>query len=195
MHAAEGLQLARYFMFEQLYFHRVRRALDLHLKDFLRATLPGGVYPTGVNEHLLLTDDTVLVEMTKAADDDGHPGHEAAGRILFRKFYRVLYEPTQNDLSTNINAANLVLHAAESEFGKGMVGRDREAKPSKPMDFAVARDDGQIVSSLDESKVLDRIPAATFDRIFVVPELRRDAERWLQNNLRGILQTRTAEES
>ena len=115
--------------------------------------------------------------MAKAADDDGHPGHEPARRILYRKFYRVLYEPTQADLSANVNAASLVLHAVETEFGKGLVGRDRETKPSRPMDFAVARDDGQIVSSLDESKVLGRIPAATFDRIFVVPELRRDAER------------------
>jgi HD superfamily phosphohydrolase len=31
LHAAEGLLLARYFMFTQVYFHRVRRAYDHHL--------------------------------------------------------------------------------------------------------------------------------------------------------------------
>jgi HD superfamily phosphohydrolase len=195
MHAAEGLQLARYFMFEQLYFHRVRRALDLHLRKFLRAILPGGVYPADVEGHLQWTDNHVLVEMEKAARNQAHPGHEPARRILDRDFFRVLFEPTQNDLSFSINAAALVLQAAESEFGKDAVERDRETKPSKPMDFAVARDDGQIVSSLEESKVLDRIPAATFDRVFVVPELYRDAERWLKDSLRGILQTPMKEES
>jgi hypothetical protein len=62
------------------------------------------------------------------------------------------------------------------------------------MNFAVQRDDGRIVSSLEESQVLGRVPAATFDYVFIVPELRDDAERWLQSNLRGILQTTVEEE-
>lgn len=195
MHAAEGLQLARYFMFEQLYFHRVRRALDLHLREFLRTILPNGVYPTNVDQHLRINDNHVLVQMSAAADDDQHPGHEHARRILGRRFYRVLYEPTQHDLSTNVNASAVVFETAKAEFGSDAVARDRETKPSKPMDFAVDRDDGRIVSSLEESKVLDRIPAATFDRVFVIPERRRDAERWLHDNLRGMLKTTMREES
>jgi HD superfamily phosphohydrolase len=195
LHAAEGLQLARYFMFEQLYYHRVRRALDLHLRDFLRAILPGGVYPTGVEEHLRFTDNDVLVAMTAASGDGNHAGHEPAARILRRRFYRVLYEPTQDDLSANINAVEAVRRAAEAQFGAHAVARDRETKTAKPMDFAVARDDGQIISSLQESKVLDRVPAATFDRVFVAPELRDEAERWLKENLRGILTMRIEEET
>ena len=35
IHAIEGLILARYFMFTQVYFHRVRRAYDLILTDFI----------------------------------------------------------------------------------------------------------------------------------------------------------------
>lgn len=42
--------------------------------------------------------------------------------------------------------------------------------------------------------MLERVPAATFDRVFVVPELREEAERWLKENLRGILQMRIEEE-
>jgi hypothetical protein len=98
-----------------------------------------------------------------------------------------LYEPTQEDLTANIDAVALVLHGAESALGKESVARDRETKTSSPMKFAVARDDGRVFSSLEESKVLDRIPAATFDRVFVVPERKDEAERWLQASLRGIL--------
>jgi len=36
IHAAEGLILARYFMFLQVYFHRTRVAYDLHLRDYLK---------------------------------------------------------------------------------------------------------------------------------------------------------------
>ncbi len=34
--ASEGLMLARHFMFKQVYFHAVRRAYDIHLKEFLK---------------------------------------------------------------------------------------------------------------------------------------------------------------
>jgi hypothetical protein len=48
LHAAEAMQLARYYMFEQLYYHRVRRALDAHLRQYLRLYLGGSNYPTSV---------------------------------------------------------------------------------------------------------------------------------------------------
>jgi len=35
VYAAEGLILARYFMFTQVYFHRTRRIYDIHLGDYL----------------------------------------------------------------------------------------------------------------------------------------------------------------
>src|SRR5260221_4069096 len=76
LHAAEALQLARYFMFEQLYFHRVRRALDVHLKAYLRMFLPGGTYPTSVDEHLRITDDHVLAKMQDEAADASLSRHE-----------------------------------------------------------------------------------------------------------------------
>ena len=85
------------------------------------------------------------------------------------------------------------MKAARSKFGFDKVIRDQELKPSKPMDFAVARDDGRIVSSLQESQVLGRIPAERFDYVFIVPELREEAEQWLKQNLQGIL-TATVEE-
>jgi len=32
------------------------------------------------------------------------------------------------------------------------------------------------------------------ERVFIVPELREEAERWLKENVQGILQTRIEEE-
>lgn len=194
LHAAEALQLARYFMFEQLYHHRVRRALDLHLRQFLREILPGGVYPTDVGSHLQFTDNEVFVRMREAANSANAAGHEPARRILGREFYRVLYQPSQEDLNTNAKAALAVYRAAQDQFGPGAVVRDVELKPSKPMDFAVQRDDGRIVSSLEESQVLGRVPAASFDFVFIAPEHREEADRWLKAELRGILRQTVEEE-
>ncbi len=52
LHAAEGLIIARYMMFTQVYFHRVRRAYDRHLAGALRMLLEqsGGFFPPPIGE-------------------------------------------------------------------------------------------------------------------------------------------------
>ena len=155
--------------------------------------MPGGVYPTSVEEHLRLNDNEILVGMQRALDERSN-GHDAAQGILDRKFYRVLYQPSHADLDANPNAALAVTKAAKDRFGAKAVVRDVEMKPARPMDFAVKRDDDRIVSSLEESQVLGRVPAASLDFVFVIHEYRDEAERWLKANLRDILQTTVEEE-
>ena len=53
--AAEAMSLARYFMYKQVYFHRVRRAYDIHLKDFLKDWLDGQFFSTSIDAHLNVT--------------------------------------------------------------------------------------------------------------------------------------------
>ncbi|MFZ2491129.1 MAG: HD domain-containing protein [Thermoanaerobaculia bacterium] len=196
IHAAEAMQLARYYMFEQLYYHRVRRALDMHLKEYLRLFLDGS-YPTDVEGHLALTDDHVLAAMQ---DDQANPashGHDVAKRILGRKFFRILYERRQEDLDTNLQAVELVHAAAVEKFGKDLVKQDSNVDPTlpssaigKPFRFAVERDDGTVVSSLQLSQILNRLPKAVYDDVFVAPEIAADAQVWLRENLRDILGAR-----
>lgn len=146
LHAAEGLQLARYFMFEQLYFHKVRRALDVHLRKYLPAFLSGGTYPTTVNGHLRLTDDHVLAAMQDDAADPESPRHQLASRILQRRFFRVLYERRPEDLRKNADAVGTVYRAARARFGEDLVAHDTnididkpESAAPKPFRFAVER--------------------------------------------------------
>jgi HD superfamily phosphohydrolase len=197
MHAAEALQLARYFMFEQLYFHRVRRALDLHLRQFLREWLPGGTYPIAIVEHLALTDNEVLAAMRKACDDPNAAGHAAARRILRRDFYRVLYTPSAEDRNIVLKPTEAVFRAAVDEFGPGHFAKDTHLPEAKPMEFAVETDfDGAVVSSIAESQVLGRIPAARFDFVFATTEKLAEAKRWLdRNRIRGILGAAVEEEA
>jgi HD superfamily phosphohydrolase len=44
-HAAEGLIIARYMMFNQVYFHKTRVILDYHLQRAVKEMLPGGISP------------------------------------------------------------------------------------------------------------------------------------------------------
>jgi HD superfamily phosphohydrolase len=194
LHAAEALQLARYFMFEQLYFHRVRRALDVHLKAYLRTYLPGGTYPSTVAEHLRITDDHVLARMQDDVTDEGSPGHALASRILQRRFFRVLYDRRAEDLNQNLDAVGLVYRAARVKFGETLVARDSNLDPAKPeavspkpLRFAVERDDGAVVSSIQVSQILGKLPKAVFDYVFVAPEILDEARKWLNANLKTIL--------
>jgi HD superfamily phosphohydrolase len=186
LHAAEGLQLGRYFMFEQLYFHKVRRALDVHLKEFLRAFLPDGVYPIDVDAHLRLTDNEVLAAMRTAADDPSAPGHDPARRIMNRAFYRVLYVPSAEDLTRAADPIRAVDRAVREQF-PGCVATDVHTPAAKPMEFAVDKD-GIIVSSVAESQILGQIPTARFGYVFITPEKLDEGRRWLGENIRGILE-------
>ncbi|MEE8142798.1 MAG: HD domain-containing protein [Planctomycetota bacterium] len=88
--AAEGLLWGRISMFQQVYFHRTRRILDVHLRDFLRVTLPQGTYPGEISDYLQWNDARVW-EMLRTADRDStHPGHRDAQRILRRWHHRAL---------------------------------------------------------------------------------------------------------
>jgi HD superfamily phosphohydrolase len=194
LHAAEGLQLARYFMFEQLYFHKVRRALDVHLKQYLRVLLPEGTYPANVAGHLSLTDDHVLAKMQDDVADPASVRHVIASRILQRRFFRVLYERRPEDLNRNVDAVGLVYRAARERYGEVRVERDTNIKPEKhesaapkPLRFAVERDDGSVVSSIQVSQILGKLPQAVFDYVFIAPELLEEARAWLHENLGEIL--------
>ena len=105
----------------------------------------------------------------------------------------MLYQPTPADLNDTLDPSKRVFEAARSRFGAGVV-HDVESKSAKPIDFAVERDDGEITSSLQESQVMGRIPAARFDYVFVIPEMAEEAARWLRDNRRGIL-SKAEEES
>ena len=195
IHAAEAMQLARYYMFEQLYYHRVRLALDVHLRAYLRMFL-NGAYPTDLDGHLRLTDAHVLAQMQDDAANEAAEGHALASRILDRRFFRLLYDRRPEDLNANLQAVELVYAAATSEFGAERVIRETNIDPAKPESalpkpfrFAVERDDGTVVSSLQVSQILSRLPKAVYDIVFVAPEIQQQASQWLRSNLRGILGT------
>jgi len=76
LHALEAMVLARYFMFTQVYFHKIRRAYDHHLLDFLKKFVKR--YPTSLSEYLKY-DDNLIFSLMHA-----HSKDEDAKRILTR---------------------------------------------------------------------------------------------------------------
>ena len=109
--SAEALRLARYWMFDQVYFHQVRRAYDIHLKDFLRGWLSDGRFTTDADAFLGLTDIEVLAGMRQEAKN----GSEHAQRIIDRKHFRAVYAWDREDLKVNAEPG-MTIGLAQIEF-------------------------------------------------------------------------------
>ena len=77
LHALEAMVLARYFMFTQVYFHKIRRAYDHHLLDFLTKYV--GKYPSNLKEYIKWDDNAVFTLLREHARD------EDAKRLLTRE--------------------------------------------------------------------------------------------------------------
>ena len=188
LESAEALLLARYFMFSQVYFHRVRRIYDIHLKDFLKEWLSGGVFSTDLSEHLRMTDVEVTAALRKASENRDAIGHESARRIMNHDHFKLLYRPSPEDLQTNPEAARAVHEAAVQEFGVGHLKVDVVPPKGGSPDFPVKLTDGQVVSSLRLSPVLSQLPTAAVNFVFIAPEKLERAEKWLDERREELVQ-------
>jgi hypothetical protein len=189
VHSAEALLWARYFMFTQLYFHHVRRIYDLHLKEFLQHWLNGGKFSTDIESHLDITDIEVLASMRKIRDQTDHPAQKAASRILERKHFRLIYHPKSDEIAANPEASKRVYEKLGEEFGEDCVRYDFYSEKGGEVDFPMSMYDGKVDSVLGHSKTLSNIPAAIVDYVYIDPDKREVASKWLQKHREEIIGT------
>ena len=141
-HAAEALVLARYFMFTQVYFHRVRVAYDIHLRAALKSLLPGGVFPrpnvpSELDSYLSWDDWKVLGLLA-----DGKGG-EHGTRLSERNHYRVAYQtPSKQEIET-------LLPEVRSKLGNLLVSEETASKSW----YKMGRPDIPVVSETRSSDV------------------------------------------
>ena len=103
-HAAEGLIIARYSMFTQVYFHHTRQALDHHVEQVLKELL-GNDYDRaefplpdvqGLEEYLKWDDWMVLGRV--ARDEAGEHGEHIMNRTLYRRVYETRETPDDEEI-------------------------------------------------------------------------------------------------
>lgn len=187
LHSAEALLLARYSMYAQVYFHPVRRIYDFHLREFLRAWKGPRGLPTDTGEHLLLTDHEVYAAMLEAARTPDAVGHAPARRIVERDHFREIYRRNPRDVKQHHDAPRLLADAVCEHFGQEAVHHDTFRGKGGATDFPVLMPDDRIESSIGHSDILRTLPVTAVDSIYVAPELRRDANVWLNENRETIL--------
>jgi uncharacterized protein len=99
LHAAEGLILARYFMFTQVYFHKTRVILDYHLQHALGQMLPTGNFSRPVGDQLrdyLSWDDWKVLGLLSSGEGGEH-GKRLADRDHFREIIHTPESPKAED--------------------------------------------------------------------------------------------------
>lgn len=193
LQAAESLLLARYLMFSQVYYHPIRLIYDEHLKDFLKLHLEGEKFEIDLEKHAQQTDLEIVAEMNRAAHDKNHKAHEQAARILCRKHYRVVWERNPDDTKTNVESGDLIYKALSEKFGEPAVKRAKKKPKGETVDFPILMRDGQVVSALSQSEVLNKIPQLTHDYIYIAPEKIKDAQKFLQQNKQDIIKPKVEE--
>jgi hypothetical protein len=169
IHAAEGLVLARYFMFTQVYFHKTRVAYDVHLRRAMKELLPGGHFPRPVGAELpefLRWEDWKVLGLL-----NGGSGGENGERIRLRNHFRQVFHtpeaPTTEDVEQmhKMKARLGTLVAAEESAGKSWY-------KTGPLDIPVLSDIGKnIVSPLSKhSSVVASMKPNNQVFLYVKPE-------------------------
>jgi uncharacterized protein len=178
-HAAEGLILARYFMFTQVYFHKTRVIFDYHLQHALAEMLPDGHFPKptgeGLVEYLKWDDWRVLGQLAAGA------GGDHGGRLASRNHYRLVKEtrevPTQDDLDRLAR-----WRQALGDLPQAEITAEKSWYRIDPTDIPViTEDEPPKVSPLSQySSVVRGIQAVDQRRLYVRDEDRDEARRRLQ---------------
>ncbi len=186
LESAEALLLARYFMFSQIYFHPVRLIYDQHLADFLKSWLDEGMFPTEYEEHLKYTDNEVISGMLSIAKDKSHPAHTHADRIVHRRHFKSIYRPTAEDRKL-LEPGKKTYEAVSKEFGEENVKHVQVTQESSESNFPVLIRGARITEATSEKETFSRVPPATCDHVFILSEMREQADAWLTENRQRIL--------
>ena len=189
LRCAESLLTARYFMFCQVYQHHVRRAYDCHLVSFLKHWLRNCPPRIDGDTFVDFTDTEVMAAMVDAVRDGSRPGHDHARRIIDREHFKIAYELEPGDFQYTFNPGEAIAEALTEKFGPENVMHDEGGGAGAVDEFPVLTRDRRVLSSHALSEILPKMPATAYDYVFVRPDLRDDARRWLRDERLKVLES------
>lgn len=121
LYALESLILARYFMFIQVYFHKVRRVMDLILGRYIESR---GGYPSDLGEYLSTDDATIWVEMRASKQ-------ESAQRLVERRLHKEIFHSNPMATDTETAVYKMVKPDFEAAYGDQVVFDDASTNTHK----------------------------------------------------------------
>jgi HD superfamily phosphohydrolase len=178
-HAAEGLIIARYFMFTQVYFHKTRVIFDHHLQEALAEILPGNHFPkpigSGIKKFLLWDDWRVLGLL--ASNKGGEHGKRLSSRNHYREVAHTPETPSADDLDRLNKWRDALMDVLAVE-----IPAEKSWYKTGPADVQVLMKSPKLnVKPLSTySSVVKNIQTARQVRLYVRPEDREEAHARLK---------------
>jgi HD superfamily phosphohydrolase len=172
LHTMEALILARYFMFTQVYFHRIRRAYDIILTDFIgdcleeesgKRTYPE---PDKLIEYLKWDDNLIL---TKAKEHANEADKNLAWRIINRHHYEVVYETYPHPDALESRKVDSLIKACRKEFKGARFWLDRAVghpEMFKKQDLPIMDNRGHLESLARQSVALQGLEEIDYHRVY-----------------------------
>ena len=183
-HVAESVVIARYHMFKQVYFHRVRCAYDYHLKNFMAKILPNGKLPAPTDSESYLTYDDVFIWHMLLENRYDVDAQAILNRNYIRRIFSLPDIPSSADtqqlerVKMELNRRGIWFEEIRSEklwyslFVEGDPHKeimiiDERTRIPKPLSFY--------------SPLIQNIGAIRKSRLYVKPEDSSKAEAFLQD--------------
>ena len=178
--ATEGMSLARYFMYSQVYMHPVCRIYEIHLHDFMKDYLKNGQYSFDLETILSLTDNEINAALADAAFNQEKSGHQSAHIIASRGHYRLVHEHDDTlDQKHKEGSIESILKDIVDRFEAQNCKRDRYSSRTPPNPFFIRKRNEEMVSAYDYSQIFKRPPIVKFDRLYVAPAIVKKVGKFL----------------
>jgi HD superfamily phosphohydrolase len=202
--AAEGLILARYFMFSQVYYHKTRVAYDLHLKDYMNEFLSYSKKEQGIDytklENFLDLNDATILNQIRADDKltENKKRIHLAKIIWNRNHHRIIREINGNNLVIQENPNQIYKMVEEKitkkfpkEVEKGAILFDRSMnKPTKFQQvFFNICDNGELNHIFKESELIRTLNNIDLFRVYgnVEKELERSIDKTIDKTIKKFV--------
>ena len=98
-------------------------------------------------------------------------------------------DTAQNSIKNLVaSAGDVIFKAVKRKYGAKAVRRKDYASPGTGIDFPVLQRNGRVESAHALSDVLPILPQLAYDYVFIRPDLKERADKWLEENRPRILQ-------
>ena len=127
VHSLEALILARYYMFTQVYFHKVRRIYDIYLSKYMKSWSRNKFAANLLNVSIY-TDDDVHRSMVSDFQNRQSRRNQVASQILRRKHHKLVFETSERADARDKRDIVTLYDELKDRFKKGDFELDTRAE-------------------------------------------------------------------
>ncbi|NLS45773.1 MAG: HD domain-containing protein [Firmicutes bacterium] len=191
-HAVEGLILARYMMFTQVYFQHTRRVFDYHTTELMKfllrdirsccsigSTFPPPVTEANIRSYLEWCDNRVWGFIIQGK------GGEHGARIISRNHYRRIHETTEVPTGEEVDIAEALFHKFK-EYGACLDLAESSWYKLKDDDISILTRDGTVIPLSVWSSFIASLKPVSQRRVYVDVSIREQAESYRDKLLKAL---------